>query len=390
MTWRKALRTIGVCVLVMLLTGMVGCRGRGRPGGEEGDEAAPPAPKALIGVLLPLSGESKSQGEALVAGLKHALRHKGAALGIAEASLEIKDYGDSLADIPAHARYLLEWQDVPVLLGPIAPRGVEMIEELARQRKTAVLTTTSVPMKLSVVESTVWRLTFDDEQEGRALADFAVAKRFRGAAVVVDSKSPSSEMRAKGFGERFAELGGTVLSQVSYVSGETDFRRLIRMAAERKPDVLYLTGGGAESTAIVQEMKRQGVFGSVFGSTDWDTDARFPVEVGAGAGVYAPCRFHRGRSSMVTIEFVKTFKEATGHDPGALEALGYDAGLVALEAVSRAKERGSVVADEIAGLKLFTGATGRLAARRWSLAGEVVVLRLREGSFVFETSVEVK
>ena len=65
-------------LLLACLAFVAGC-GRKPPG--EVEPPPPEPPRKLIGVLLSLSGPDKSDGEALLSGLKLALRKKGATVG---------------------------------------------------------------------------------------------------------------------------------------------------------------------------------------------------------------------------------------------------------------------------------------------------------------------
>lgn len=362
-----------------------GCRRAEEPGEGVGEQPPAPPEKILVGVLLPLTGERKADGEAMLAGLKLAFEKKDAGLD----ELLIRDYGDALTDVHGLARDLVEIQQVSVLVGPMAAGGVEAIEELARQRQVVVLTPSAAPMKLNIIGSTVRRLTFSDSEEGLAMAELVVKKLYKSVAILTDIDLPASERRAESFRKRFEELGGRVSTQISYNGDAKDFRRVVRMAAYRKPDVFYLPGTRAAGGAIVEEMKTQSVFAAVFGSSDWGANAAFPAEVGPGAGVFAPARFAAETTNVVTIDFVKRFGEKTGRTPGSFEALGYDAGLAILDVLSRARKPADVVA-EFAGVKLLSGVTGALAARRWSLATELNVMRLKGRQFEFEATVPLK
>ncbi len=391
MVRRKIVGGAAVCALIVGLAFVTGC-GRKGPPEQPGDIEPPPRelPRKLIGVLLPLSGEHKSDGEALLAGLTLALQKKGAAVGLDESCLEIRDYGDSVTDSLGLARDLMEVKDVPVVVGPVSPRAVEIIDELARQRRVAVLTPASAPMKLSEIRPAVWRLTYTDEQEGKALAAFAWKKLYRTAAIITDSNLAASEVRADAFRAHLEASGGHVVTQLSYTGGQTNFRRLVRMAAQKKPEVFYLPGGRLEAAGIIDEMKTQRVFGSVLGSTHWDAGVRFPASAGPGWAVFAPSRFYAGRTNVVTTAFVKDFRAAYRRHPGVMAALGYDAGLVILDAFAHAGPGRGALADAVGSVKLLTGATGRITVRKRGLAAGITVLRLKERDFVFETAMDIE
>ena len=391
MVRRKIVGGAMACALMFGLAFAAGCDRKGpseQPG--EGQPTPPELPKKRIGVLLPLSGEHQSDGEALLSGLKLALKKKGATVGLDDSCLEIRDYGDSVADSLGLARDLMELEDVPLVVGPVSPRAVEIIDELARQRRVAVLTPASAPMKLSEIRPAVWRLTYTDEQEGKGLATFAWKRLYRTAAIITDSNLAASEVRARAFRAQFETSGGHVLTQLSYTGGQTNFRRLVRMAAEQKPEVFYLPGGRLDTAGILEEMKNQRVFGSVLGSTDWDTSVRFPASAGPGWTVFAPSRFHVGRTDVVTATFVSDYRAANARQPDVMAALGYDAGLVIFDAFAHAGRGRGALADAVASVKLLTGATGRITARNHGLAVEISVLRLKDRDFVFETTVDIE
>ena len=393
MTWKRIAAPVFVCVWVFLAALAAGCgktEGPTEPGSETPKPVEAKNLKVLVGALVPITGEHKSEGHALVAGLKLAFAQKGKAAKLDESSVMVRDYGGTPADVLGLARDLVEMQDVTALVGPIDPSAVESVEELARQNKIVVLTPASAPLKLNVLGSTVWCLTFTDAQEGSAMAAFAVAKLLKSVSILVDSDSPSSAARANAFAERFLKLGGRVLTKVSYSSGDSDFRRVVRMAAHDKPDLLYLTGGSVESAAIVEEIKKQGVYGSVLGSSDWDVNSEFPAEVGPGAAVFAPARFYAGRGDIVTSEFVKAFRKANGREPGTLDALGYDAGLLIVDALGRAGTKRDTLTGEIAAVKLLPGATGVLSARQTSFAAELSIFRLKAKTFAFDSAAKLE
>jgi len=398
MTGKKILDAILVCALVTVLGLSGGCGGKKEEASEQpvGEGQRPPKPvetknlKVLVGVLAPLSGGHKSEGEALVAGLKLAVAQKGKSVNLDGSCVVVRDYGGTPADVLGLARDLVEMQNVSALVGPLDPSAVEIVEELARQNKVVVLTPASAPLKLNVLGSTVWRLTFTDAQEGSAMAALAMGKLYKSVAIIVDSDMDSSAARAQAFAERFAQLGGQVLTKVSYTSGETDFRRLVRLAAHPKPDLFYLTGGQVESSGLIAEIKKQGLYGAVLGSADWDVNAEFPVEVGPGAAVFTPSRFYAARSDIVTAEFVKTFKQANAREPGALDAMGYDAGQIIIDALRRAGTKRDTITGELAAVKLLAGVTGILTARQTGFATEISVFRLKGKTFAFDSTAKLE
>ena len=154
--------------------------------------------------------------------------------------------------------------------------------------------------------------------------------------------------------------------------------------------MFYLPGGRLEGAGIIDEMKDQRIFGSVLGSSDWAAGVRFPAAAGPGWAVFAPSRFYPGRTNVVTGTFVTDFRATYRRQPGVMAALGYDAGLVILDAFAHAGRGRGALADAIGSVKLLTGTTGRITARKQNLPAEISVLRLKERDFVFEAAVDIE
>ncbi len=377
-------RGMALSLVMSALLVLAGCGKKAEEPAAPGQ--AEPAAKIVVGVLVPLTGPDGAKGQAVLAGLKLALKQKGASVGLDESSLEVKDCGQPMSDVLGLARALVDVEGCSVLVGPLDAKGAESVEELGRQKGVPIFTTASGAMKLGVLDCTVRRLTFSDEEEGAAMAELAAAKGLREAAVLVDAMSPASDARAKAFADRFGRLGGRVVTQVAYSKDDKDFRRTVRMAAFQKPGVYYLTGARVDSAEILAEMKTQKVLGAILGSVDWD-GGTFPVEVSAGAQVFVPTRFvFASRADSVASDFAMAFKQANARDPGAYDAFGYDAGLVIVDSLLR----GGSLAERVGSVKMLAGATGRLTARPWSVAGQVPVLRLKGTSFEFDSTVEIK
>ena len=359
--------------------------------GEPAKPAAQKPVKLVIGVLAPTTGPDAAKGQAVMAGLRLAIKQKGAAVGLDASSIEARDCGVAGSDELGLARTLVNVEGAGVLVGPLDEKGVESLDDLSRQKQVPLFTTAPGAMKLSLLDCAVRRLTFTDAEEGAAMAELAAKKGYRSAAAFVDTSSNASEARVAAFTERFLRFGGHVISQVAYSKGDAGFDHIVRMAspgksdASAKPDVFYLSGSRAESAGIIEEMKKQNVLGAVLGSSDW-TDGEFPADVSPGAGVYAPCRFFAGAGNPAALTFASAVSAESKREPSAYDAMGYDAGLAIIDALTR----GGDFAESVGKVKLLPGVTGKLTARDGSFASQVTILRLKGKAFEFDSVVDIK
>jgi branched-chain amino acid transport system substrate-binding protein len=288
-------------------------------------------------------------------------------------------------------RELITEDDVSVLAGPLFPACVESAADIAKDAQVTVLTPVPSALRLPAA-STVTRLTFTEEQEGAAMAEFAVKTlRLKTAGMVVDGKLPASEERAEAFRKKFTSLGGKVLVQVGYSTGDKSFRRAALMISRTKPGVIYLSGAGPDSAAVVAAMKDAKLSGVIVGSSDWNAAENPPEALPGKSSVHVPARFNPASSDPAVKEFVAAFKRDLGRDPDALAALGYDAGLVICQALQRATGgQASAVTKEIAATAAVPGVTGKLTAKNGVIAGTVEVMKVNGRETVFETSIPVQ
>ncbi len=391
---QTSMKRVALALTLSALVVILGCGQKPQQPAKPGEPSKPSAEKpvkVVIGVLLPTTGPDAAKGQAVLAGLKLAIGQKGAAAGLSESSLEVRDCGPAGSDEASMARALVNVEGAGILVGPLDEKSVESVDDLGRQKSVPIFTTASGPLKLSVLDGAVRRIAFSDEEEGAAMAELAAKKGCREAAAFVDASSPAAEARMKAFADRFQRLGGHVVSQVAYAKGDASFSRFVHMVvpakgdASQKPDVYYLPGGRAEGAAILEEMKTQKVLGAVLGSSEWAGGA-FPTEVSPGSGVYVPARFFAAPGNAAAVAFAGAFAAENKREPTAWDAMGYDAGLVIIDALAR----GGEPVEAVSRTKLLPGVTGKLTARDGSVAAQVTILRLKGTAFEFDSAVDVK
>ncbi len=181
-------------------------------------------------------------------------------------------------------------------------------------------------------------------------------------AILRDVKSDYSVGLADYFISKFKELGGTVVVDQSYQSGEMDFKAQLTQIKGAKPDAVFVPGYYTEVGLIARQAKQLGLTAPLLGGDGWDSSKLYEIGGQAINGNYFSNHYTTESTDPVVVDFIKRYKERyNGDTPDGLAALGYDAARVLFEAMERTADlKPSSIRDEIAKTKEFVGVTGRI------------------------------
>ena len=114
---------------------------------------------------------------------------------------------------------------------------------LAQQAKVPMITPSSINSRVTQSGDYIFRVCFTDRFQSKAMSDFALknlgAKK---AAILRESTSDYSVDSAKYFTEDFKAGGGQVVADVSYSSGDMNFKSQLTAIKDKTPDVIIVPG----------------------------------------------------------------------------------------------------------------------------------------------------
>lgn len=195
-------------------------------------------------------------------------------------------------------------------------------------------------------------------------------------AILRDVKSDYSVGLADYFIKKFKELGGEIVSDQSYQSGEMDFKAQLTQIKAAKPDAVFVPGYYTEVGLIARQARQLGLTVPLMGGDGWDSSKLFEIGGTAINGNYFSNHYTTESTEPVVVDFIKKYKERYGDTPDGLAALGYDSAKVLVEAMQRTKDvKPTEIRDEIAKTKDFNGVTGKITidAQRNAVKPAVVV-----------------
>lgn len=352
-----------------------------------------------VGLDYELSGDAATYGQGLTEGIEIAVKEINSNGGVLGKQIELVK-ADNKSDNTEAANVAMKLSTVDkvvAILGPATSGNTKSAAPVANQNKVPLISGSATADDITVdsngrVREYMFRTCFSDSFQGVILANFAYNDlNVKNAAVLVDSTSDYSKGLAKRFKERYAQLGGKVITEQAYQQKETDFRAVLTSIKAANPDVLFLPGYYTEAGLIIKQARELGLDVPVLGGDGYDSPV---LQQLAGNDTLNNVFYTNHYSSKDTAEEVVRFKEAFNaeydRDPNAFNALGYDMAYFLADAIKRAGEADSEkVKEALSATKDFAGITGKLSVdENHNAVKSITILELKNGKPNFLTKVE--
>lgn len=207
----------------------------------------------------------------------------------------------------------------------------------------------------------LFRVCFADAYQGTAGASYAFNKLgAKKVAILSDQATDYSQGLAASFKAEFEKLGGQVVANESYQSGDADFSATLTTLLVQDFDVLYIPGYYTEVGLIIKQAREFGLTQPIVGGDGLASDTL--VELAGKenvSDVYYTAHFSPNSQEADVQNFLKAYKEKYGQEADSFAALSFDASNLLIDAIERAgsTERAAVT-KAIAETKDFDGITG--------------------------------
>lgn len=224
---------------------------------------------------------------------------------------------------------------------------------------------------------------------GAAMADYGYKELgWRTAYVISETTLDYSSSLARYFGEHFQSLGGRVVGEDAYTTGEEDFAGHIEriLALPEEPDVLYISGVMPDLGFVVRQVREAGIETPIAGGDTYD-DAELFAILGAELGndLYMATHSWLGpEAGWEMSRFMELYMAKYGEAPGSsFIVMGWDTIDVLVRAIGTAGTTdGPALADVMERIQ-FDLLSGNL---RWTAADAghqpvkaAAIVRVHEG-----------
>ena len=304
--------------------------------------------------------------------------------------LLVEDDRGEASEAASAVSKLITRDHVVALIGENASSRTLAAAPIAQNEKVPMITPSSTNVEVTKKGDYIFRVCFIDPYQGKVLASFARQNlKAATAAVLVDSKSDYSVGLAEAFRRGFTAAGGSIVAEMKYTEGDSDFSAQLTALSPLAPDVLVVPGYYTDAGLIARQARSLGLKAVLLGADGWDSPK--VVEIGGPAveGAYFSNHYSVENPAPAVRAFVAGYKRAYAVEPDSIAALSYDAARVLFDAIRRAGSTdGKRMRDALAETRDFSGVTGTITMDEdRNPVKPAVVLKIEGGRFRFAASV---
>lgn len=383
----KSLKSISIAMAIAI--SMSGCF-------KKKDETAGTAGAAgetiKVGEIGSMTGSEATFGESTHNGIKLAVDEFNAAGGLNGKKVELltldnQGKDDETANATAK---LVNQEKVVALLGEVASKRSQIMAPIAQQNKVPMISPSSTNPKVTEVGDYVFRVCFIDPFQGEVMAKFAINDlKAKKVAILRDIANSYSEGLANAFIESYKKLGGEVVIDKGFTSGDVDFKSQLTAIRAKSPDAIFVPAYYTDVGLIARQSRELGMKAPLLGGDGWDSPKLKEIGGKAIDGSYYSNHYSAEDKAPVVQDFIKRYKAVHNQIPDGLAAMGYDAANALFDSMKRAKSlQGEDLRAAIADLKDFQGVTGKITLdQNRNAQKSAVVLKMIDGEARYQTTI---
>lgn len=353
-----------------------------------------------IGADFELTGGVANYGKQAVNGIQLAIKQANASGGVLgkQITLVLADNKSEAAEATNAITKLITQDKVVAVLGPATSSNTLAALQVSQDNKVPIITPTGTNEKITVdngkTRPYAFRSCFIDPLQGTIMANFASnTLKAKTAAIFIDSSSDYSKGLSQSFENVFTQNGGQVVGKEAFLQKDQDFKSTLTKIKAMNPDVVFLPAYYEEVGKILKQAREMGMTMPFLGTDGWD-DSKV-VEI-AGAAPLNNTYFSSHYSSQDTdpnvVKFIEAYKKEYNQEPSVFSALGYDAGLLLIDAIKRANstepEKIRQALEQTQNLQLTTGIMSIDANH--NPIKSAVVIEMKDGKQMFKEKVTPK
>ena len=360
-----------------------------------GDNASSDSSNVIkIGVFEPITGAQAAGGEMTMEGIKLANEKVGEVLGKKVELVIVDNKSDKVEAANAVAR-LIEKDKVSAIIGSYGSSNSMAAGDIVKNAKVPAVGCSPTNPLVTLNNDYYFRVCFIDPFQGTVMANYAFkelgAKKI---AIIQDIQQDASVGISKYFAEAFVKLTGdpnSIVATTSYNTGDQDFSAQLINVKSLNPDAIFSPGYYGESALLIKQARDLGINLPILGSDAWEAPEFLSIGGEAIEGSVFSTHFTaESPITEVSKVFLEEYKAKYNKDANALAALGYDAYMLIIDAITRANSaEPTAIRDALAQTKDFVGATGNITLDENGDALKSAVINVvKDGKFSYLTTIE--
>ncbi len=299
-----------------------------------------------IGVFEPVTGENGGGGFQEVLGMRYAnkvyptVEIDGVTYDIE--LVEVDNKSDKTEAVSA-AQTLIS-SGVKVVLGSYGSGVSIAAGEFFKEAKIPAIGASCTNPQVTLGNDYYFRVCFLDPFQGTVMANYAYQADAKTAAVITQLGDDYSSGLGSYFVTAFKELAGenSIISEEQFQTNQTDFKAILTNVKAANPDVIFAPSSIATAPLIIKQARELGITCPIMAGDTWENSTIIDNAGEYAEGIVISTFFDDADPATSEADsFIKGFKEYLVENKQseiipAVSALGYDAYLVALEAIKQA------------------------------------------------------
>ena len=293
-----------------------------------------------VGFFNCLTGQNAFGGQLELEGVQLALKEFPEVLGKKIELVVVDNKSDKVEAANAVTR-LINRDKVSVIIGTYGSSLAIAGGEVAEVAKVPVIGTSCTNPLVTQGKRYYFRVCFIDPLQGAGAATYAYKNLgLKKAALLVDVANDYAVGLANFFKQSYTKQGGEIVSDMRYQSGDQDFTAQLTEIISKKPDIVFLPAYFAEGAIVLKQARELGATFRFMGGDAMDNPEMVTLGGDAIEGfLYTGFAYAPDMKDMnpVAKKFTENWNKAfPGKAPNGNAALGYDAFLLAVDAINRA------------------------------------------------------
>jgi len=294
-----------------------------------------------VGLVASANGELKPWGEDSVKGARLAVtEYNATAPEGKKVNLLIEDSNSKPEQGKSATEKLISQDKAICILGEVASGITAQMGQASEEKGVPDIAIGATRTDLTDGHPGMFRVCYTDAFQGPVMAKFAYDELgLRNVALITDKKQPYSTGLSNSFRAYFVKLGGKIVDEQFYESGQTQFQGQLTNLKAKNPDGLFMSGYFNETGPIARQAKEAGLTAKMMGGDGWDSSQILVSGGDAILGSYFCNHYNNKEDRPEVKDFLAKWDKAFKGAPGTtMGALAYDAAKVACEAVAKASD----------------------------------------------------
>ena len=307
--------------------------------------ACAPEPTLRIGLLAGLSGSVADLGEAARAGAQLAVEEVNAAGGLNGRMIELMSRDDGQDPGQARAAVVSFAADgVVAIIGPMTSTMAQAALPASTQAGLVLLSPTVSSSSLMGHDDALFMVLPSTQQNARQAAHYHVSRGLRRVVAFYDTRNSTyTEDWLKHYREAGVSHGLHLVQAVPFASGREDsYLQAVRQLRARDVDGILYVSNAVDTVRLLLLARQAGWRQPALGVT-WSATEQL-LELGGREveGLSSGQLFNREHTAPRYQDFVRSYRERFGQEPGFASVAAYDATQALVQALGRQQPGQSV------------------------------------------------